>query len=48
MDAVRYFCVSRVLTAQKPAPAGEEDEDEDIESYDSFMTGGEITGEYMV
>ena len=48
VDAVRYFCVSRVLTAQKPAPAGEEDEDEDIESYDSFMTGGEITGEYMV
>lgn len=48
VDAVRYFCVSRVLTAQKPATAGEEDEDEDIESYDSFMTGGEITGEYMV
>ena len=50
VDGIRYFCVSRVLAAQavtdKGAPDGDEDEDE--ESYDSFMTGGEITGEYLV
>ena len=50
VDGIRYFCVSRVLAAEaKAQTAGEwPDEDEDQESYDSYMTGGEITGEYLV
>ena len=50
VDGIRYFCVSRVLAAQavtdKGAPDGDEDEDE--ESYDSFMTGGEISEGYLL
>ena len=50
VDGIRYFCVSRVLAAEAGAgkAALPQDEDEDEESYDSFMTGGEITGEYLV
>ena len=48
MDAVRYFCVSRTLRAEKPTPAGDVDEDGEEESYDSFMTGGEISEGYLL
>ena len=48
VDAVRYFCGSRTLRAEKPAPAGDVDEDGEEESYDSFMTGGEISEGYLL
>ena len=50
VDGVRYFCVSRVLAAEAGAgkAALPQNDDEGEESYDSFMTGGEITGEYLV
>ena len=50
VDGIRYFCVSRVLAAEaKAQTAGEwPDEDEEQESYDSYMTGGEITAGYLL
>ena len=50
VDGIRYFCVSRVLAAEaKAQTAGEwPDEDEEQESYDSDMTGGEITAGYLL
>ena len=50
VDGSRYFCVSRVLAAEaKAQTAGEwPDGDEDEESYDSYMTGGEIPAGYLL
>ena len=49
-DAVRYYCVSRVLPAQQQRDQARawEDEDEEQESYDEFMCGGEITAGYLI
>ena len=50
VDGVRYYCVSRVLPAQpqKEQAGAWEDEDEEQESYDEFMCGGEITAGYLI
>jgi phage terminase large subunit len=47
VDAVRYYCINRVV---KPEPEKEpeyEDEDDHDEDYETFMCGDEITDEYM-
>ena len=50
VDGVRYYCVSRVLPAQpqREQAGAWEDEDEEQESYDEFMCGGEITAGYLI
>lgn len=45
-DAARYFCVTRVLGAQKTAEKIVDDFDEG-EDYDDVMTGGEMTADYL-
>ena len=49
-DAVRYYCVSRVLPAE-PEKKGEEeeweDEDDNMEDYNTFMCGGEASAAYI-
>lgn len=45
-DAARYFCVTRVLGAQKTVENIVDDFDEG-EDYDDVMTGGEMTADYL-
>ena len=45
-DAARYFCVTRVLGAQKIEEKIMDDFDEG-EDYDDVMTGGEMTADYL-
>lgn len=45
-DAARYFCVTRVLGAQKIEEKIVDDFDEG-EDYDKAMTGGEMTADYL-
>lgn len=45
-DAARYFCVTRVLGAQKIEEKIVDDFDEG-EDYDEAMTGGEMTADYL-
>lgn len=45
-DAARYFCVTRVLGAQKTVEKIVDDFDEG-EDYDDVMTGGEMTADYL-
>ena len=45
-DALRYFCVTRTLGAEKPAEP-ECDGYDTAEDYDDAMTGGEADGSYM-
>lgn len=47
VDAVRYFCVSRSLSAESPAEPENGGEDEEGESYEAYMTGGMYTEEWM-
>ena len=46
VDAVRYFCVSRSLSAERPAEA-ETEEEEEGEDYEAYMTGGAYTEAWM-
>ncbi len=46
VDSLRYYCVSRTLPGERPAEAAYEEED-DLEEYDEFMTGGEATAGYL-
>ena len=47
-DACRYFCVTRTLSAEKPAPPVVEDFDTaGMTDYDDEMTGGEMTDDYL-
>lgn len=47
-DACRYFCVTRTLSAEKPAPTPAEDLDAtNMTDYDDEMTGGEMTDDYL-
>lgn len=46
VDALRYFCVTRTLGAEMAEP--EEDEDDtDIVDYDTSMTGGDMSDDYL-
>lgn len=48
VDAVRYYCISRVLVAERERAAEElKEEEEEEESYDDFMTGGSVSASYM-
>ena len=50
VDGCRYFVVSRVLPAE-PEKKGEaeewEDEDDNMEDYNTFMCGGEVSAAYL-
>ena len=50
VDGIRYFCVSRVLAAEAIADRMQQDDDEDdtLTDYESYMTGGEITAGYLL
>ena len=50
VDGIRYFCVSRVLAAEAIADRMTQDEeDEDtLTDYESYMTGGEIPAGYLL
>lgn len=49
VDAVRYYCISRVVSAEAVKVAEEyEDEDDETEEYDEYMTGGDVTDNYMM
>lgn len=49
-DAVRYYCVSRVLPAEAILAKEEywDDDEDGDEDYDQFMRGGEITAGYLM
>lgn len=48
VDAVRYYCVNRVLPPEEEQkPADIDDEEEVGEDYEHFMCGDEITEAYM-
>ena len=50
VDAIRYFCITRVIQAENPELKQEElsdAEEEEAEDYDSYMCGGEVTPEYL-
>ena len=47
-DAIRYFCVTRTLGAERPEEPMVEDFDEaNVTDYDDEMTGGEMTDDYL-
>jgi phage terminase large subunit len=46
-DALRYYCISRTLPAELQNGIVQDDEDEDVEDYDSHMTGGAATASYI-
>lgn len=47
-DALRYFCVTRTLGAERPEEPVVEDFDEaNVTDYDDEMTGGEMTDDYL-
>ena len=50
VDGIRYFCVSRVLAAEAIADRlqQEDDEDDTLTDYESYMTGGEIPAGYLL
>ena len=50
VDGIRYFCVSRVLAAEAIADRlqQEDDDDETLTDYESYMTGGEIPEGYLL
>lgn len=48
-DALRYFCVTRTLAAEKSELPATDDfpEVEEKTDYDDEMTGGEMTDDYL-
>lgn len=48
VDAVRYYCISRVVSAEAQALAEQYDDDVSEEDYEEFMTGGEVTDSYIM
>lgn len=48
-DMLRYYCVSRTMRAEaeKAETEAEDDEDENAEDYDTFMTGGAASADYL-
>ena len=46
-DACRYFCISRVLKNVEEEAAQLQDELDEEEEYESYMTGGEISNAYI-
>lgn len=50
VDAARYFCVSRLALTQAVLPRAQEDDDFDdnLESYEQFMCGGELPQGYLI
>ena len=47
VDAIRYFCINRQMTAVLPQPEEEEDDGVTLEDYDDYMFGGEIPEGYF-
>lgn len=47
VDALRYFCVSRVMPGAAGAAAEEEEDEDTAESYEGFMCGGEVPQGYI-
>lgn len=47
VDAIRYFCINRQLTAVLPQPEEEEDDLVTKEDYEDYMFGGEIPEGYF-
>jgi len=48
VDGIRYFCVSRSMKAYTPEKPKEYDEfDDEPDTYESFITGGEASESYM-
>ena len=50
VDGIRYFCVSRVLAAEaiKDRTMQDEEDDDMLTDYESYMTGGEIPAGYLL
>lgn len=46
-DALRYYCAARTLKTDRPAAPGCPDDDEDLQTYEAFMTGSEATRAYL-
>lgn len=48
IDGCRYFCISRTMRAFIPDPLPVEDDmDEKTHDYESYMTGGECSADYL-
>lgn len=46
-DALRYYCISRILSTEAQQSTEQHEDDDDDEDYDTFMTGGAITASYI-
>ena len=47
-DALRYFCVSRTLPSEAPpGPPVYDDQEDSLEDYEDYMTGGVVTSDYI-
>lgn len=47
VDALRYYCISRILAAEDAQAQEDGDEDEKLEDYDEAMTGGSADMSYL-
>lgn len=47
IDALRYYCVTRTLMPDKPVPATEYADMDDLQDYDEAMTGGDMSDDYL-
>lgn len=48
VDAVRYFCVSRILVAEAAKAEPEDEDDNEVVDYDAAMCGGDINENYLM
>lgn len=46
-DAIRYFCAYRAMSAEREPVRVVWDEDEQLEEYDDYMTGGDVSAGYL-
>lgn len=48
VDAVRYFCVSRILVTEAAKAEPEDEDDNEVVDYDAAMCGGDINENYLM
>ena len=47
VDSVRYYCISRIVPAEKQQIETPREEEDDKEEYGDYMTGGEVSAGYL-
>ncbi len=47
VDALRYYCISRVLSAEAGGDTAAEEDADELEAYEDYMTGGDLSAGYI-